>query len=65
MAKHSIIPISRAAFMGDLTIEELENRLEMQIISVALSDICIKQCGTQCGVNCGTYSSTAEASLDM
>ncbi len=45
--------------LGNLSIEELEERLEMQILHVSeaqwcLIDICGVNCGTLCGGNCGT-----------
>jgi hypothetical protein len=45
--------------LGNLSIEELEERLEMQILHVSeaqwcLIDICGVNCGTLCGANCGT-----------
>src|ERR1700750_307121 len=45
--------------LANLSIEELEERLEMQILHVSeaqwcLIDFCGVDCGTLCGANCGT-----------
>ena len=54
MKKDEIIPLSHNV-LADLTVEELEQRLEMQMIAVPNADWCIidNSCGTNsCGTDC-------------
>jgi hypothetical protein len=39
--------------LANLSIEELEERLELQILHLAEAQACY-DCGNNCGVNCGT-----------
>lgn len=55
-----IQPLS-AEVWANLSIEELEERLELQVLQVAVDeeaiDICIGKCGTRCNsFSCGSYS---------
>jgi hypothetical protein len=49
--------------LGNLSIEELEERLEMQMLHVSEAqwcfiDTCGADCGSLCGANCGTNCGT-------
>lgn len=42
--------------MADLTVEELEARLEMQILKLPEAEACVWDCDTKCGKECDTQA---------
>lgn len=62
---HQIQPLTReiqplsTTVWANLTIEELEERLELQVLQAAVEEEAISICIGNCGTRCNTFSCTS------